>query len=86
MAVDARIIIDNLLSFYDFKDKVISPVGAGGEKFIEFERSYKKIYAVDNDKDALNKLNANLIKVKLDDKFTTKKENFLSLKPIIYYS
>lgn len=70
MAVDARIIIDNLLSFYDFRDKVIISVGAGGGQFIEYARSAKKVYAVDNYKDALNRLNDNLIKANLDNKFT----------------
>lgn len=70
MATDINAIIANLLSFYDFKDKTIISVGAGGGQFIEYARSARKVYAVDNDSEALIRLSASLIKAGLADKFT----------------
>ena len=80
MAVDASTIVKNLLSFYDFKDKTIISVGAGGGQFIEYARNAKKVYAVDNDKTALNRLNDNLIKANLEDKFTLIHSEFENIK------
>ncbi len=70
MAVDTGIIVANLLSFYDFKDKTIISVGAGGGQFIEYARSAKMVYAVDNDSEALKKLSVCLVKQDLIHKFT----------------
>ena len=70
MATDVNVIIANLLSFYNFNNQTIISVGAGGGQFIEYARSAKKVYAVDNDRKALNRLNDNLIKTNLADKFT----------------
>lgn len=70
MATDTKQIVSNLLSFYDFTDKTIISVGAGGGQFIEYGRNAKKVYAIDNDKNALIKLEDNLKKANLSDKFT----------------
>ncbi len=70
MAADIKAIIANLLSFYNFYNKIIISVGAGGGQFIEYARFAQKVYAVDNDIDALVRLNDNLIKTCLADKFT----------------
>jgi predicted RNA methylase len=70
MATDTKQIVANLLSFYDFTDKTVISVGAGGGQFIEYGRSAKNVYAVDNDKSALAKLEENLQKANLSDRFT----------------
>jgi predicted RNA methylase len=70
MATDINAIIENLLSFHDFKNQTIISVGAGGGQFVEYARSAHKVYAVDNDKEALNRLSGSLIKAGLADKFT----------------
>ena len=69
MATDVKAIIANLLSFYNFENKIILSVGAGGGQFVEYARAAQKVYAVDNDKEALNKLNDSLTKASLADKF-----------------
>ncbi len=69
MATNVKAIIANLLSFYNFENKIILSVGAGGGQFVEYARAAQKVYAVDNDKEALNKLNDSLIKANLIDKF-----------------
>lgn len=69
MATNIKAIIENLLSFYDFENQTIISVGAGGGQFIEYARTAQKVYAVDNDKLALERLNNTLIPSKLVDKF-----------------
>ena len=39
MATDITQVSANLLSFYDFRDKVVVSVGAGGGQLIEYARS-----------------------------------------------
>ncbi len=70
MATNVKAIIANLLSFYNFENQTIISVGAGGGQFIEYARAAQKVYAVDNNNEALNKLNDSLIKANLADKFT----------------
>lgn len=70
MATDVKKIIANLLSFYDFENQTVISVGAGGGQFVEYARNAQKVYAVDNNKEALNKLSDSLIKANLADKFT----------------
>jgi predicted RNA methylase len=70
MATDVRKIIDNLLAFYDFTNQTIISVGAGGGQFIEYGRHAKSVFAVDNDQEALVRLEDNLQKSQLAHKFT----------------
>lgn len=70
MATDVKTIVANLLSFCDFENQTIISVGAGGGQFIEYARTAYKVYAVDNDIEALNKLSVSLEKANLSDKYT----------------
>jgi predicted RNA methylase len=70
MATDVKTIVANLLSFYDFENQTIISVGAGGGQFIEYARTAYKVYAVDNDIEALNNLSVSLEKANLSDKYT----------------
>lgn len=76
MATDIKIIIQNLLKFYNFKDKTVISVGAGGGQFIEYGHEAKQIIAIDNDKEALTVLEKNLFKSKLSEKFTLINSDF----------
>ena len=69
MATDINKIITNLLEFYDFNNKTIVTVGAGGGQLIEYGRVSKHVVAVDYDMEALDRLKVNLVKSGLDDKF-----------------
>ena len=69
MATDTNKIIANLLEFYAFQNKTIITVGAGGGQLIEYGRVSKHVVAVDYDLQALGKLQVNLEKAGLDDKF-----------------
>ena len=63
-------IINNLLELYSLTDKTVISIGAGGGQLIEYGRNTAKVYAIDNDETAIQKLSDNLIKSGLADKFT----------------
>jgi tRNA A58 N-methylase Trm61 len=69
MATDIKKIINNLLEFYDFNNRTVITVGAGGGQLIEYGRISKKVLAIDFDNESLQKLKDNLIRSGLDDKF-----------------
>ena len=69
MATNIRVIIRNLIDFYDFSNKTIVSVGEGGGQLIEYGRHSKKVYAVDNDINATKRLEENLLKNELADRF-----------------
>lgn len=77
MATDINKIIKNLLDFYDFNCRTVITVGAGGGQLIEYGRVSKEVLAIDYDDEALQKLNDNLVKSGLDDKFTLIHSDFL---------
>ena len=70
MATDLPRIINNLLEFYSLTDKTVISIGAGGGQLIEYGRNTTKVFAIDNDEPALQKLSDNLIKSDLTDKFS----------------
>jgi ubiquinone/menaquinone biosynthesis C-methylase UbiE len=81
MATDINKVIGNLLGFYDFKDKTVVSVGAGGGQMIEYGRTAKKVIAIDSDGEALKKLKASLSRRGLDDKFTLVHSDFYLADP-----
>jgi predicted RNA methylase len=76
MATDIKEIINNLLDFYDFNNRTIITVGAGGGQLIEYGKVSKKVFAIDFDEASLQKLKENLIRSGLDDKFTLVHSDF----------
>jgi tRNA G37 N-methylase Trm5 len=79
MAADIKRMIDNLLGFYDFNNKTIISVGAGGGQFIEYGRYSKQVMAVDIDQEALSKLEIALKKNQLAEKFILIHSDFFLL-------
>jgi predicted RNA methylase len=77
MATDIKKIIKNLLEFYDFTDKTIITVGAGGGQLVDYGYTSKKVFAIDQDEKALKALSENLVKKELDTKFTLIHSDFL---------
>ena len=69
MAVDINEVIENLLDFYDFKDRTIISVGAGGGQLIEYGRMAKKVFAIDSDENSLRVLKTQLTKTGLKNKY-----------------
>jgi SAM-dependent methyltransferase len=76
MATDIKKVIRNLLSFYDFKDKELISVGAGGGQFIEYGRTARSVIAVDNSAEALDNLRQGLAGSGLEGKFTLVHSDF----------
>ena len=70
MATDYRKLVADLLAFYDFTDKTVIAVGAGGGQLVEYGRAAGKVLAVDNSAPALDKLRESLKAAGLEDKFT----------------
>jgi tRNA A58 N-methylase Trm61 len=68
--MDIGKLIANLQAFYDFRDKTVVAVGAGGGQMVEYGRTAGKVYAVDNSEEALGNLRESLSRAGLEDKFT----------------
>ena len=70
MVKDIQQVIDNLLNFYDFQNKTIVSVGIGGGQFLAYSQVAEHVIAIDNDLNALNKLEEKLVQNELLEKFT----------------
>jgi 16S rRNA G966 N2-methylase RsmD len=79
MATDINAIIKNLLGFYNFDDKIVISVGAGGGQLIEYGRAAKKVIALDNNATAIQKLRENLINRNLEQTFEVMEANFYKI-------
>lgn len=79
MATDIKAIVNNLVGFYDFNDKNILSVGAGGGQLIEYGRRAKKVFAVDNDESAIERLKVSVSAKGLDHKFETIHDDFFNV-------
>ncbi len=60
MAVDLRELTANLVRFYDFRNKVVLFVGAGGRQLLDPSVGTRKLIAIDQDAAALQELKANI--------------------------
>ncbi len=76
MATDLAKILSNLLAFYDFSDKVMVSVGAGGGQLAEYGRKAKRVVAVDIDAAALDRLRERLRTLDLQNKFELVRNDF----------
>jgi len=80
LAADYKKMVADLLAFYDFRDKLILTVGAGGGQLIEYGRTARKVLALDCDAQALEKLRENLRTAGLEDRFEPVLGDFLSVE------
>ena len=69
MATDYAAIVRELLSFYDFADKTVLAVGAGGGQLAAWARPTRKVTAVDSDAAALVRLSEAVARLELTDRF-----------------
>ena len=60
MAVDLRELTENLVRFYDFRDKIVLFVGAGGRQLLDPSAGTRKLIAIDRDTESLRELTANI--------------------------
>jgi tRNA G37 N-methylase Trm5 len=67
LATDYAQLSENLSRFYDFTDKVVLFIGAGGRQLLNPATKTRKLIAIDKDVDALRELKANIIAQGLQD-------------------
>jgi hypothetical protein len=60
VATDYRKLTENLSRFYDFTNKVVLFVGAGGRQLLDPGIKTRKLIAIDKDAEALRELNATI--------------------------
>lgn len=82
MATDIREIVANLLAFYDFSDRTVISVGAGGGQLVEYARPARRVIAVDLDEAAMERLAERVRACGLAEKFTLVTSDFLGVRPL----
>ena len=71
MGADLEAMLGSLAGFYDFTDKVVLWVGAGGGQLLEAVRAARQVIAIDQDEDALRSMAALARKLGLGGRVTT---------------
>jgi 2-polyprenyl-3-methyl-5-hydroxy-6-metoxy-1,4-benzoquinol methylase len=79
MATDIAKVLANLTSFYDFRNKSVVHVGAGGGQFIGYASDARHVLAVDPDAAALATLRAAIDTMGLGDRIEVRQARFESL-------
>jgi SAM-dependent methyltransferase len=79
MATDITKVVANLTSCYDFRNKSVVHVGAGGGQFIAYASDARHVLAVDPDAAALEPLRAAIDRLGLGERFTVRQARFESL-------
>ena len=79
MATDYALMMHNLMSFYDFKDKTLVSIGAGGEQSIRYGHPPRRIVAIDQDANALDRLRVAVAESNMSDKFKFVHGDFLTM-------
>jgi SAM-dependent methyltransferase len=81
MATDVGEIVGSLVQFYDWTDRSVVEVGAGGGQLIEFARAARRVVAVDKHTAGVARLRARVREVGLEDRFTVLTDDFLAVRP-----
>ncbi len=76
MAADYRKLTENLTSFFDFTDKVVLYVGAGGRQLLEPSIRTRKVIAIDQDVEALRPLKASVSAKSMQDSVQVVESSF----------
>jgi ubiquinone/menaquinone biosynthesis C-methylase UbiE len=79
MATDYALMTHNLTSFYDFRDKTLVSIGAGGGQFIGYGQPARRVIAIDQDATALDQLRMTVVKSRLCEKFEFVQADFLTM-------
>ncbi len=80
MATDVGAVLDNLLRFYQFEDKVMLAVGAGGGQLAGYARVASKVIAVDPDPAALVALLDRARQLGIADRFVLVQADFMAVE------
>lgn len=76
MATDVSLVLANLTRFYDFRDKIVIHVGAGGGQFIGYAAAARHVLAIDSDAEAVTRLEAAIESAGLRTRFTVRQAPF----------
>jgi ubiquinone/menaquinone biosynthesis C-methylase UbiE len=76
MSAKIEEIINELRSFYDFSNKQIISVGAGGGQLVDYAEKARKVIAIDNDLAALKRLEQKLCSKEFMPKFELHNADF----------
>lgn len=79
MATDIDAVERNIRSFYDFKDKVVLHVGAGGGQLIRYSDITRSVLAIDIDENAVSRLDTAIREKGLSSKFKIKVADIISI-------
>jgi SAM-dependent methyltransferase len=79
MATDVAKVLANLTGFYDFTNKTVVHVGAGGGQFVGYASMARHVVAIDADAAALAPLRAAIDKLGLTDRYTIRQVRFESV-------
>ena len=79
MATDIAAIENNITAFYDFRDKSVVHVGAGGGQLIGYASLTRSVLAVDIDPEAASQLQTVVREKGLSDKFNIEVADILSI-------
>lgn len=79
MATDVAVILENLLGFYEFDNKVMISVGAGGGQLAGYGRVARKVIAVDPDGAALAALAERIRALGIGDRFVLVEKDFMAV-------
>lgn len=69
MATDIAAIVRHLEAFFDFQDKTVLHIGAGGGQFLGYAVHAARVLGVDPDADAVVRLKAAVLAAGLQDRF-----------------
>jgi SAM-dependent methyltransferase len=79
MATDIEAVEKNIRSFYDFKDKVVLHVGAGGGQLIGYSDITRSVLAIDIDENAVSRLETAIREKDLSGKFKVEVADIMSI-------
>jgi hypothetical protein len=79
MATDVAKVLANLLRFYEFDDKTMISVGAGGGQLAGYGRVARKVIAVDPDGAALAALAERTRALGIEDRFVLLEKDFMAV-------
>ena len=79
MATDYALMIRNLMAFYDFTEKTLVSIGAGGGQLAGYGQPARRVVAIDQDDAALDQLRAAIVKGNMVEKFELLRGDFLTM-------
>jgi predicted RNA methylase len=80
MATNIEAILENMRSFYDFTNRSVIHVGAGGGQLVAYARDARSVLAVDSDEESVEKLKEVVREKGWEELFTVVLADFATVK------